>query len=202
MTPDRTQWLTRAPNDALATKLNRIAWLLTAAILGLVVVMRKVRIPLPEGVDFSFLPPLHAGINALDACTLIAALVAVKCGRISLHRRLILAAMGLSVLFLLSYVAYHFTTNEIKFGDANHDGLVDAVEKATVGSMRTYYLLLLISHIVLAGVSLPFILFTFIAGWTNQFEKHRRLARWVFPIWLYVAITGPVCYWMLRPYYP
>ena len=202
MTPDRTQWLTRAPNDALATKLNRIAWLLTAAILGLVVVMRKVRIPLPEGVDFSFLPPLHAGINALPACTLIAALVAVKCGRISLHRRLILAAMGLSVLFLLSYVAYHFTTNEIKFGDANHDGLVDAVEKATVGSMRTYYLLLLISHIVLAGVSLPFILFTFIAGWTNQFEKHRRLARWVFPIWLYVAITGPVCYWMLRPYYP
>lgn len=202
MNPDRTQWLTRAPNDALAAKLNRIAWLLTAAILGLVVVMRKVRIPLPEGVDFSFLPPLHAGINAMAACVLIAALVAVKCGRITLHRRLVLAAMGLSVLFLLSYVAYHFTTNEIKFGDANHDGLVDPAEKIAVGSVRTYYLLLLISHIVLAGVSLPFILFTFIAGWTNQFEKHRKLARWVFPIWLYVAITGPVCYWMLRPFYP
>ena len=64
------------------------------------------------------------------------------------------------------------------------------------------YLLLLISHIVLAAVSLPFILFTFIAGWTNRFAAHRRLARWVFPLWLYVAITGPVCYWMLRPYYP
>jgi putative membrane protein len=202
MNTDRAQWLQRAPNDALATKLNRIAWLLTAAVLGLVVVMRKVRIPLPDGVDLSFLPPFHAGVNALAACVLIAALVAVKCGNIALHRKLILAAMGLSVLFLLSYVAYHFTTAEIKFGDANHDGIVDPAEKAAVGSIRTYYLLLLLTHIVLAGVSLPFILFTFIAGWTHQFEKHRKLARWVFPIWLYVAITGPVCYWMLRPFYP
>jgi putative membrane protein len=202
MNADPKSWLHRAPDDALATKLNRLAWVLTLAVLSLVVVMRKVRIPLPEGMDLSFLPPLHAGINALAACVLIAALLAVKFGNIVLHRRLILAAMGLSILFLLSYVAYHFTTNEIKFGDANHDGIVDAAEKAAVGSTRTYYLLLLISHIILAGVSLPFILFTFIAGWTNQFEKHRKLARWVFPIWLYVAITGPVCYWFLRPYYP
>jgi putative membrane protein len=202
MNADNKSWLQRAPNDALAAKLNRLAWVLTIAVLGLVVVMRKIRIPLPDGVDFSFLPPLHAGINALAACVLIAALLAVKFGNITLHRRLILAAMGLSILFLLSYVAYHFTTNEIKFGDANHDGLVDPAEKAAVGSLRTYYLLLLISHIVLAAVSLPFILFTFIAGWTNQFEKHRKLARWVFPIWLYVAITGPVCYWLLKPYYP
>lgn len=202
MSTDQKSWLQRTPNDALAARLNRIAWLLTFAVLGLVAVMRKVRIPLPDGVDFSFLPPIHASINALAACLLIAALIAVKLGNITLHRRLILAAMGLSVLFLLSYVAYHFTTNEIKFGDANHDGMVDAAEKLAVGSSRTYYLLLLVSHIVLAAVSLPFILFTFIAGWTNQFAKHRKLARWVFPIWLYVALTGPVCYWLLRPYYP
>lgn len=202
MNADKKSWLHRAPNDSLAATLNRLAWLLTIAVLGLVVVMRKVRIPLPEGVDFSFLPPVHAGINALAACVLIAALIAVKSGNIALHRRLILVAMGLSILFLLSYVTYHFTTNEIKFGDANHDGFVDAAEKATVGSSRTYYLLLLLTHIVLAGVSLPFILLTFIAGWTNQFQKHRKLARWVFPIWLYVAITGPVCYWLLRPFYP
>ena len=202
MNTDKTTWIHRPPNDALAAKLNRMAWLLTAAVLGLVVLMREVRIPLPEGVDFSFLPPFHAAVNAVAACVLVGALVAVKIGNIALHRRLILVAMGLSVLFLLSYVAYHFTTSEIRFGDANHDGIVDAAEKAAVGSSRTYYLLLLISHIVLAGVSLPFILFTFIAGWTHQFEKHRKLARWVFPIWLYVALTGPVCYWLLRPYYP
>lgn len=202
MNTDNSSWLEKAPDHALAAKLNRAAWLLTFAVLGLVVVMRKVRIPLPDGVDLSFLPPLHAGINALAACVLIAALVAVKCGNIVLHRRLILAAIGLSVLFLLSYVAYHFTSNEIKFGDANHDGTVDAAEKLAVGSRRIRYLLLLVSHIILAGVSLPFILFTFIAGWTHQFEKHRRLARWVFPVWLYVAITGPICYWLLRPFYP
>jgi putative membrane protein len=133
---------------------------------------------------------------------LIIALIAVLKGAIGLHRRMMMTAMGLSVLFLLSYVAYHFTSNEVKFGDSNLDGIVDAAELARVGGMRTIYLLLLITHIVLAAVSLPFILFTFIAGLTNRFAAHRRLARWVYPMWLYVAITGPVCYWMLRPYYP
>jgi putative membrane protein len=197
-----SSWLARPAHDALAARLRRLAWIITGLVLALVVVMRKVRIPLPDGVDLSFLPPAHAAINASAAVVLIAALWAVKCGNIVWHRRLILVAMGLSVLFLLSYVAYHFTTHEIKFGDANHDGIVDAAEKAAVGSLRTGYLILLLTHIVLAAVSLPFILFTFIAGWTNQFARHRRLARWVFPIWLYVAVTGPLCYWMLRPYYP
>ena len=81
------------------------------------------------------------------------------------------------------------------------DGILSEAERAAVGGWRVFYLLLLVSHIVLAGVSLPFILFTFIAGWTNRFTAHRRLARCVFPLWLYVAITGPVCYLMLRPYY-
>ena len=109
--------------------------------------------------------------------------------------------MALSIGFLLCYVAYHFTTPETLYGDANGDGTVDAAEKAATGGMRTAYLLLLISHIVLAGVSLPFILFTFISGWTNRFAAHRRMAKWVFPVWLYVAVTGPICYWMLKPYY-
>jgi putative membrane protein len=199
---ERTEWLSRPPRGELAKKLRVAAWVLTAAILVLVGLMRRIKIPLPEGVSLSFLPPFHAAVNALAAVVLVVAFIAIVKGHITLHRRMIMAAMGLSVLFLLSYVAYHFTSNEVKFGDANLDGLVDPAERAAVGSVRTVYLLLLISHIVLAGVSLPFILFTFIAGWTNQFAKHRRLARWVFPVWLYVAITGPVCYWMLRPYYP
>lgn len=199
---ERAAWLSRPPREELSKKLGIAAWVLTAAVLGLVGLMRQVKIPLPEGVSLSFLPPFHAAVNAAAAVVLIIALIAVMTGRIALHRRMIMAAMALSVLFLLSYVAYHFTSNEVKFGDSNLDGIVDAAERARVGGMRTVYLLLLISHIVLAAVSLPFILFTFIAGWTNRFATHRRLARWVFPLWLYVAITGPVCYWMLRPYYP
>lgn len=202
MNNERARWLAREPREELSRKLGIAAWGLTAVVLILVGLMRRVKIPLPDGVSLSFLPPFHAAVNAVAAVVLVIAFIAVIKGRISLHRRMIMTAMGLSVLFLLSYVAYHFTSSEVKFGDANLDGVVDAAELAKVGSMRAFYLVLLISHIVLAGVSLPFILFTFIAGYTNRFAAHRRLARWVFPVWLYVAVTGPVCYWMLRPYYP
>lgn len=202
MQNERAQWLARPPQEELARKLGIAAWILTAAVLGLVGLMRRVKIPLPDGMSLSFLPPLHAAVNALAAVVLVIALLAVLTGRITLHRRMMMVAMGLSVLFLLSYVAYHFTSNEVKFGDLNLDGIVDETERARVGGMRAVYLILLASHIVLAAVSLPLILFTFIAGWTNRFTTHRRLARWVYPMWLYVAVTGPVCYWMLRPYYP
>lgn len=187
MEKDRAQWLTRTPDEALSKKLGIVAWILTAAVLGLVALMRSTKLPLPDGWSFTFLPPVHALLNTLVSFSLVGALVAVKQGKIRLHKNLILAAMGLSVLFLLCYVAYHFTTEETRF---------------PVGApFRGLYLILLITHIVLAAVSLPFILFTFIAGWTNRFAAHRRLARWVFPLWLYVAITGPICYLMLRPYY-
>ncbi|MFT4175849.1 MAG: DUF420 domain-containing protein [Luteolibacter sp.] len=203
MISERNEWLTRKPQEELSKKLGIVAWILTGAVLILVGLMRRpeLKIPLPEGVDFGFLPPFHAAVNAVAALVLIAALICVKTGRIAMHRNFIFAAMGLSVLFLLSYVAYHFTNHEVLYGDANFDGVLDASERAAVAGSRPLYLALLLSHIVFAGVSLPFILFTFIAGLTNRFQAHRRLARWVYPMWLYVAITGPVCYWMLRPYY-
>ena len=195
-------WLVRPPRERLARTLGIAAWVVTAAVLALVGLMRQVRIPLPEGVDLSFLPPFHAIVNATAAIVLVLALAAVRRGRLALHRGLMLTAMALSVVFLLGYVAYHFTTDEVRFGDADLDGKVDAAELAAVGGTRAVYLVLLFSHIVLAAVSLPFILLIFIAALTNRFEAHRRLARWVFPMWLYVAATGPVCYLMLRSYYP
>lgn len=118
-----------------------------------------------------------------------------------MHRRAIYAAMVCSALFLVSYVLYHFTTPEVKYGDADHNGIVDAAEAAAVGGMRTIYIVILLTHIVLAGTILPFILLTFNRAYTGSFERHKKMARWVFPLWLYVAITGPICYLMLRPYY-
>jgi putative membrane protein len=185
----------------LAKKLNIAAWIITGAVLLLVGLMRRVKIPLPDGVDFGFLPPLHATLNALVAVALIAALYFIKQKNIVAHQRAIYVALGLSLLFLLSYVLYHFTTPETLYGDLDHDGVLSAQELAEVGSMRTLYLIILLSHIVLAAVSLPFILFTFIRAYTGQIDKHRKMARWVFPIWLYVAITGPIAYLMLAPYY-
>ena len=122
--------------------------------------------------------------------------------RSDLHRKLIFAARGASGAFLLSYVAYHFTKPEVLFGDANHDGVLSAVEQAAVSGTRPVYLALLASHVILAAVVLPFVLTTFNRAYTRQFDRHRALAKRVFPVWLYVAVTGPICYLMLRPYYP
>jgi putative membrane protein len=186
---ERKEWLQRKPEDAKAKKLTNAAWVVTALVLVLVGLMRSpYKIPLPDGWSMSYLPPAHAIINTLVSICLIGAVITVKQGKISAHRSFIMAAMALSTLFLLCYVAYHFTTVETRYGGE--------------GAMRVAYFFLLITHIVLAAVSLPMILLTFISAWTNRFEQHRRMARWVFPIWLYVAVTGPICYLMLRPFYP
>ncbi|MCG8332112.1 MAG: DUF420 domain-containing protein [Chitinophagales bacterium] len=188
-------------NLELAKKLNVAAWIVTAVVLTLVGMMRRVKIELPEGMDMSFLPPFHATLNAWAAVALLVALYFIKRKNVIAHQRAIYMAVGLSVLFLLSYVAYHFTTPETLFGDLNHDGVLSAEELAEAGSSRVIYLIILLSHIFLAAISLPFILFTFIRAYTGQIEKHRKMARWVYPMWLYVTITGPIAYLMLMPYY-
>lgn len=186
-------------NILLEKKLNKVAYVLTFVVLVLVGLMRRFKFDV--GIDFSFLAPFHASVNALTALVLILGLYFIKSKNMALHRIAMLTALGLSVLFLLSYVTYHFTTPETLFGDANHDGVLDSKELALVSGSRTAYLTLLFSHIVLAALSLPFILLTFIRSYTNQFERHKKLARYVFPVWLYVAITGPICYYFLMPYY-
>ncbi|MEO0007312.1 MAG: hypothetical protein RJA20_1508, partial [Bacteroidota bacterium] len=138
-------------------------------------------------IDFSFLPPVHASLNALTAVILVVAFIHIKNGRVEQHRKAIYAAMFTSALFLLSYVLYHFTTPETRFGGE--------------GVVRYIYFFILITHIILAALTLPFILLTFNRAYTDQFDRHRKMARWVFPLWLYVAVTGPICYLMLKPYY-
>lgn len=172
-------------NRQLEQRLNRVAYVVSALVLFLVVLMRRVK--LDVGVDFSFLPPLHASLNALTAVILLVALWFIKQKNVEAHRRSIYAAMLCSALFLLSYVLYHFTTPETRYGGE--------------GLARYVYFFILITHVVLAAVILPFILLTFTRAYTNQFERHKKMARWVFPLWLYVAITGPICYLMLKPYY-
>lgn len=189
------------PNRALEKKLNILSVVISIAVLALVGMMRNPKFKIATDIDFSFLPPFHSTLNALAAVALIAALYFIKNKNMKAHRNSIYAAMVLSAMFLLSYVVYHFTNDAVKFGDANFDGVVSEAEKTAVGGTRTIYLLLLITHVTLAGVILPFILLTFNRAFTNQFDRHKKMARYVYPLWLYVAITGPVCYLMLRPYY-
>ncbi len=181
------RYLGRPSNDVLGRQLMKVVWVLTILVLGLVAGMRRIKLPLPEGVDLGFLPAVNAGLNSGVALLLIAGLVAVLKGRITLHRNLMTCAVALSVLFLLSYVSYHLTTSETIYGGQ--------------GWQRTVYYFILATHIILAAVSFPFILMTLVFAWTNQFGKHKRLSRRIYPIWLYVAVTGPIVYGMLKPYY-
>jgi len=173
------------PNRALEKKLNILSVVISIVVLALVGMMRRIKID--TDIDFSFLPPFHSGLNAMAAVALIAALYFIKNKNMKAHRNSIYAAMVFSALFLLSYVVYHFTNEETRFGGE--------------GVIRYIYFFLLATHVILAAIILPFILLTFNRAFTNQFERHKKIARWVYPLWLYVAITGPICYLMLRPYY-
>jgi len=173
-------------NDTLRRKLDIVSYVLSVVVIGIVIYMRPAE---RFAVDFdtSWMPGFHAIANTCAAICLIMAIVFIKQKKIIAHRNMIFGAMLFSFFFLLSYVVYHFTTPETKF--------------CKQGTIRTIYFFILITHIVLAGLSLPFILLTFSRGISFMTEKHKKMARWVYPIWLYVMVTGPVVYLMLRPCY-
>lgn len=166
-----------------------------------IVVLGKVKLNVDLGFDIHIFALINAVINTITALLLIAALIAVKKKNYLLHKKIMLTALILSVVFLLSYVSHHLLAGEALFGDANHDGIVTAEEKAAVGSSRTVYFIILATHILLAAVILPFILFTAYRALTAEFVKHKKIARYTWPLWLYVAITGPIVYWFIHPYY-
>jgi len=112
-----------------------------------------------------------------------------------------LAAISLSVLFLLSYIAHHLLAGDTKYGDLNHDGIVSIDEKMLAGNVRMVYYFILITHIPLAAIILPFILFTAYRALTGEYDKHKKLVRITWPVWFYVAVTGVVVYLMISPYY-
>ena len=180
--------------------LKMSTWIFSAIVLILVFVMREVDLDIDWNVNF--LPAVNAALNALTAVALIFSLYFVKQGRFTAHRNANATALGLSVLFLLCYVAYHFTTPEVLFGDADKNGVLTEAERLAVGGTRPWYLVILISHITLAGILLPFILLTTVRALVGKWTLHRKMARYVWPLWFYVAVTGPVVYLMLRTYYP
>ena len=151
--------------------------------------------------DVHIFAAVNAVINSIIAVLLLAALWAVKNRKYKLHKQLMIAALVLSILFLVSYIAHHLLAGEARYGDSNHDGVVSDAEKAAVGSTRTVYFIILITHIFLASIILPFILYTAYKGLTGEFAQHKKIAKYTWPLWLYVAITGPVVYFMISPYY-
>jgi putative membrane protein len=156
-------------------------------------------------IDFGFntrvLPLFHAVLNSSTAILLLASLYFIRHGQVKAHRRANWVAITLSSIFLVSYVIYHASNPSVRFGDLNHDGLLSDVEKQEAGVARYIYYFILSSHILLSGIIIPFVLFTLQRAYQEKFDKHRRLARITWPMWLYVAVTGVVVYVMISPYY-
>lgn len=156
-------------------------------------------------IDFGFnthiLPLFHAILNSTTAILLLASLYFIRHGQVRAHKRANWTAVVLSTIFLVSYVIYHASTPSTRFGDLNHDGLLSDAEKAQAGSLRYIYYFILTTHILLSGIIIPFVLFTLQRAYQEKFDKHRRLARITWPLWLYVAVTGVVVYVMISPYY-
>lgn len=149
----------------------------------------------------SFLPPIYATINGITAVLLVVAVWAIKNGKRVLHENLMKTAIACSVAFLAMYVAYHMTSVSTVFGDANHNGILDADEKIAIGNMRLVYLAILLSHILFSIIIIPFVLITYVRAISKSFERHKKIAKITFPLWLYVAITGVIVYLMISPYY-
>lgn len=176
-------------------------WIVSIAVFAVITVLARIKLNVNLGFDPHLFAATNAVLNSGVTVLLIAGLWAVKRKNYRLHRKLMVAAIILSLVFLLSYICHHLFTGDTKYGDLDHNGIVSEDEKTAAGSIRMVYYFILLTHIPLAGIILPFILFTAYRSLTGEYEKHKKLARITWPVWLYVAITGVVVYLMISPYY-
>lgn len=177
--------------------------LLSIIVLLVVVILNRKIINPPEHIpSFVYsLPLLNAILNSTSLILLVISLWAIKKKRVQWHKSLNLTAFVLSALFLISYVVAHFYLPETLFGDANHNNILESQELENVRNVRPIYLFILISHIILAAITFPLVLLSFYYGLENKIIQHRKIVKWSYPLWLYVCFTGPIIYWLLKPYY-
>jgi putative membrane protein len=176
-------------NNSVETKYNK--WILILSVLIPVAVAVLFKVKLKDlGFDVSplpILPPIYAAINGITALILISAVVAIKNGKRQLHENLMKSAIACSLVFLVLYIVYHMTTDSTKFGGS--------------GTIQYIYYFILVSHIVLSIAVIPLVLITYVRALAARFDKHKKIAKITFPIWLYVAVTGVIVYLMISPYY-
>ena len=176
-------------SNIIEKKYNK--WIITLSVLIPVAVAVLFKIKLKDlGFNVAplpILPPIYATINGVTAVLLISAVLAIKKGKRQLHEKLMKTAIACSLVFLLLYIAYHMTTDSTKFGGE--------------GVLKYVYYFILLSHILLSIAVIPLVLITYVRALAEKFDKHKKIAKITFPIWLYVAVTGVVVYLMISPYY-
>ena len=162
--------------------------IVSAVVFIAVTALSKIKLDFNPGFDVHIFAKINAGINSVVSVLLILGLVAIKSKKQELHRLLMISSMALSVLFLVSYIFHHLLTDPTSYGGE--------------GTIKTIYYFVLITHVFLAAIILPFILFTAYRALTGEYQVHKKLAKYTWPVWLYVSVTGVVVYLMISPYYP
>ena len=170
-------------------------------VLAAVALLSKFKLNVDPGFDVHVFAMINAIINSCVMLLLGAGLVTALKKMHVWHKRIMLTAICLSILFLVSYIAHHVLAGETKFGDIDHDGILSDDEKLRAGTMRMVYYFILLTHIPLAAIMLPFILFTAYRALTGEYAAHKKLVRFTWPLWFYVAFTGIMVYLMISPYY-
>lgn len=191
-------------SELLDRKDNFNQWILLVSVLIPLAV--AFLIFMPSKIDVfgnwvKLLPTINAIINSCTALFLVFAVILVKKGNIQAHRFFMSAAFVLGAIFLVSYIIYHASVDSTVYGDVNGDGILSSDEELLLGNSRTFYLFVLLSHILLSIVVVPFVLLAFYYSLTNKIEKHKRIVKFTFPIWLYVSVTGVLTFFLISPYY-
>ena len=182
-------------------KAKILIWTVSIIVFVAVVILSKVKLVLDLPFNVHVFATINAVINSLVAVLLVAGLATAKSKNYAIHKKIMLSAIILSVLFLVSYICHHLLAGETKYGDVDHDGVLSLNETAMAGGTRIFYYILLLTHIPLAAIILPFILFTAYRALTGEYDKHRKLVRITWPVWFFVAVSGVVVYLMISPYY-
>lgn len=182
-------------------KARLLIYTVSIVVFAAVASLSKYKLNVNLGFNVHIFAVANAIINSLVMILLCAGLVTAKQKKYRVHKKIMLTAIVLSVLFLVSYIAHHLLAGETKFGDINHDGILSDEEKLQAGGLRIFYYIILLTHIPLAAIMLPFILFTAYRALTGEYEAHKKLVRITWPVWFYVAFSGIMVYLLISPYY-
>ncbi|MCU0432630.1 MAG: DUF420 domain-containing protein [Bacteroidia bacterium] len=192
------------PEPSLTKNDKKARWLIgifSFVVFAVVVSLSRIKLEVDLGFDVHIFARINAGINTIVSILLLLALWAVMKHKYILHKKVMMAAMVLSILFLVSYIAHHLLSGDTRYGDLDHNGELSDTEKVQAGGIRIFYFVLLLLHIFLAAIILPFILFTAYRAMTAEYPRHKKLARITWPIWFFVSVSGVLVYLMISPYY-
>lgn len=182
-------------------KAKTLIGIFSFVVFSAVVLLGQIHLTIHTGINIHIFATINAILNSIIALLLVLALMAVKTKKFVLHKNIMITALSLSVIFLISYITHHLLAGDALYGDSNHDNILSDAERLVVSGSRTIYLVILITHIFLAAIILPFILYTAYRGLTAEYSLHKKIAKYTWPLWFYVAVTGPIVYWMIHPYY-